>query len=402
MSSILTRIFITISLIVSTTACGTLSTIQLDATGAEAERYARTQNLTAEVEELAKPMVENGHTPGIVIGVLTPDGTQHYFAYGVADKTSGITPDADTLFPVGSLSKGFLGVMTALMIEDGAFSWDDTLKELLPEDTPLSDAASKITLRQLATHTSGLPRQPMTFQTMTSFIKYLFTGESFYQHLDDKYVLNFMSSFSAPAEIEPHYSNIGYGLLGYILELKSNKPLDLLLKEKITAPLNLTQTGYEPSEISGYSQRARGYAGDHPKFIRRGTAVPDWDFTTIMKGSAAIHSTARDLLSFAQAHLCNDESAYCSAYLDTLKVRYPRESKAAAIAWVEDNINDHQISYQVGVVAGYTSYLGLDVKSRTAVVVLQNSFNWGFDIGHRLLLRMAPTAETQAIAYRTD
>ena len=72
-----------------------------------------------------------------------------------------------------------------------------------------------------------------------------------------------------------------------------------------------------------------------------------------------------------------------------MKVRYPQQKEAAAIAWIEDTIDEFHITYQIGLVAGFTSYIGLDVKNHTAVVVLQNSFNWRNDIGHRLLVRMA-------------
>ncbi len=108
-----------------------------------------------------------------------------------------------------------------------------------------------------------------------------------------------------------------------------------------------------------------------------------------MSGSAAIHTTARDLLKFAQAHLCTDHSNYCRALRDTLVVRYPLEKESAAIAWVEDKVDDQRILYQVGIVSGFTSYLGMNVKNKTAVVVFQNSFNFENSIGHRLLVRMA-------------
>ena len=74
---------------------------------------------------------------------------------------------------------------------------------------------------------------------------------------------------------------------------------------------------------------------------------------------------------------------------DTLKVQFEREREAAASAWFVDEIDGHRIAHQIGLVAGYTAYIGIDEQTRTAVVVLQNNFNWTDRIGHRLLLRMA-------------
>jgi CubicO group peptidase (beta-lactamase class C family) len=108
-----------------------------------------------------------------------------------------------------------------------------------------------------------------------------------------------------------------------------------------------------------------------------------------MRGSAGVHSTARDLLSFASAHLKGRETPFNAALSDALQVRFYRPNEAAAVAWIADDIDGQLITYQVGLVAGYTSYIGVDAERKTAVVVLQNSFNWGNNIGHKLLLRLA-------------
>lgn len=374
----------------SLTACGTLSRIQIDPSDQQALRFARSGDLQAEVDSLAQPLVDEIRTPGIVVGVLTADGQKHFFGYGVTDRLSGKKPDGNTLFAVGSLSKGFLADIAALLVQDGVLSWNDSLESLLPANTALSDDAKNITLLQLATHTSGLPRQPMTPQTLSYFIEYLFTGNSFYRHFDHTYLLNYLADFDRPEQAEPQYSNIGYGLLSYVLELRTGKKVDELLQERVAAPLGLSNTDYLPEHLPGYASRARGHAGDQPKFIRRGQLVPDWQFSDILHGTAALYSNADDLLSYAAAHLHSSANTKMdAALLDTLQVRVNRRKEAAAIAWIVDDIGGRKITYQVGLVAGYSSYLGLDTQHKTAVVVLQNSFNWSNGVGHRLLLRMA-------------
>jgi hypothetical protein len=69
-------------------------------------------------------------------------------------------------------------------------------------------------------------------------------------------------------------------------------------------------------------------------------------------------------------------------------VRVPQAKAAAAVAWVVDDVEGQPIVYQIGIVAGYTSYIGIDVTHDTAVVILQNSFNWDSSEGHKLLLRL--------------
>ena len=379
------------------TGCATLTTMDLDPNDSGALRYDRTHDLKAAVDSLAEPVLASGETPGILVGVLTPDGRTHYFSYGVADKDTGASIGPETLFQVGSISKGFLSDLVAVLVDKGEIHWNDTLEDLLPPGTPLSPDARKITVLELATHTSGLPREPMVFQTFEYLIQYTFTGKNFYRNFTASFALDYLKDFEAPAEKEMRYSNIGYGILGYAIELKTGHSLDELMAKYITGPLGLYDTGYEPERLPGYAERAHGYAGDQPFFMRRGSPTPDMHFTELMKGSAALYSDARDLLAYAAANLAPDGDRLTELMQQDLAPQMPGERDVPTMGWFVDHIDGETITYQQGLVAGYSSYLGLDRKHRTAVVVLQNSFNWHYRIGHPLLLRLAKAAEMDAL-----
>lgn len=368
-------------------ACGTLSTWHVDPGNLTAHQDSG--NLGEEVDAIAGSLVHQGQTPGLIVGLLLPDGSTRFFGYGTTEQGGGEVPGPDTLFAVGSLSKGFLGGVTSTLVQDGQLSWSDSLATLLPPEVPLSPDAARISVEQLATHSSGLPRQAATLRTLSYFAEYLFTGDNFYRHLDRDHVLDALADFSAPAKAEPQYSNIGYGILGYALERKTGQSVDTLLAERITGPLRLTHTGYAPELLPGYASRARGYAGDQPKFIHRGEPVPDWHMTDMMRGSAALYSSAHDLLDFAAAHVRQDGSPLNTALADTLRTRIPRSHEAASVAWISDDVAGTRITYQVGLIAGYTSYLAVNPNNHTAVVVLQNAFNWDYSAGHKLMLLLA-------------
>jgi CubicO group peptidase (beta-lactamase class C family) len=369
-------------------ACANFTSMEYDTTDTEALRYAQSGDLRAEVDSAAQPLVARGDTPGVEVGILLPDGTMRFFGYGVADRDTGRAPDADTLFAIGSVSKAILGTIADLLVQQGRLSWDDTLGEAIPADAKSSDDARNITLLQLATHTSGLRRQPYTGPMLLPFFRYLFTGESFYDPLDQEFMLDYLWDYSAPRTVEYKYSNIGYGLLGYAIEHKTGSTLNTLLQRNIAASLGLTRTGYVPEDLPGYATRAHGYAGDQPKFIQRGAPVPDWNFTPMMRGSAALYSSARDLLIFARAHFEAPDTPLGRAMTDTLRVRLARPRESVAIAWTVDNVDGEDIAYIEGVVAGYTSFLGIDTRHRIAVVVLRNTFSWDDSIGGRLLVRL--------------
>ncbi|MGB8663845.1 MAG: serine hydrolase domain-containing protein [Serratia inhibens] len=375
-------------------ACGSLSRMPTDASPLESRRLACSGDLQAEVDSLARPMIDGHQTPGLVVGILTPNGQAHTFGYGVTDTRQGYPMNGNTLFAVGSVSKGFIAEVTVVLVNKGVLHWNDTLATLLPAGTPLSPDAAKITLLQLVTHTSGLPRQMMTPEMLGAFARYLFTGDNFYRSLDTPKFLDYLAHFAAPTVEEPRYSNLGYALLDYILQRRTGKTVDRLTTENILQPLGLTHTRYDAQQLPGYPQRAIGHAGDQPKFIRRGQPVPDWRFSSYMIGAAGLYTDADDLLRYARAHFePTGSAALDKALKDSLTVRFARSKEAAAIAWVVDDVGAQQITYQVGFIGGYSSYIGLDLRHKTAVVVLQNSFNWTNNIGHRLLQRMGEAAD---------
>ncbi|SAF73793.1 beta-lactamase [Enterobacter kobei] len=112
----------------------------------------------------------------------------------------------NTLFALGSLSKGITAEVVACLVHEGQLNWNDTLTTLLPSGTPLSADAQKITLLELVTHTSGLPRQNMDVPMLGKFIRYLSTGDNFYSELGSDNVLRYLANWRAPKDKTPQVS----------------------------------------------------------------------------------------------------------------------------------------------------------------------------------------------------
>lgn len=109
-----------------------------------------------------------------------------------------------------------------------------------------------------------------------------------------------------------------------------------------------------------------------------------------MVGAASLYSSARDLAGYARAHFAAGENASLArAFADVSRIRFYRQKEAANIAWVTDTLADRQITWQVGYIGGYSSYIGFDKRNQNAVVVLQNSFNWSNYLGHTILSQLA-------------
>lgn len=335
------------------------------------------------------PMLVEQQSPGMVVGVIDAKNQRHYWQFGVTDTTHKHPVNEQTLFAVGSLSKGMTAEATAVLVAQGRLHWSDTLETLMPPSVPLSADAKKITLLQLVTHTSGLPRQNMDLPMLTAFIRYLGNGENFYSHLDSDEVVTDLADFSKPDSTEPHYSNLGYAMLDYVLRYQTGQRADQLVQTLIFDPLNMHNSSFTPQKLRSYPLRAIGHAGSQPKFIPRGQVVPDWQFSGNMLGAGGLYTDTADLLTFAAAHLKETGNATLDQALsETMQIYYPRDKEAANIAWVTDTYGEQTITFQVGYIGGYSSYIGIDRKNHFAVVVLQNSFTWQNNLGHSVLRQM--------------
>lgn len=368
--------------------CGTLSNV-----APEAEVPQRAQRTCGDSAQRSindwLPMMVKQHSPGMVVGVIDANSQRHYWHFGVTDDEHRLPVNEHTLFAVGSLSKGMTAEATAVLVAQGRLHWSDTLEMLLPPTVALSVDAKKITLLQLVTHTSGLPRQNMDLPMLAAFVRYLTSGENFYAHLDGDTVVDDLANFVKPASQEPRYSNLGYAVLDYVLKYQTGQRADQLVEALLFNPLGIHNASFTPQKLKAYPQRAIGHAGSQPKFVASGQVVPDWQFKGNMIGAGALYADTADLLTFAAAHLSNSGHQHLdSAINDVMKVYYPRDKEAANIAWVSDSYGEQTITYQVGYIGGYSSYIGIDRKHHFAVVVLQNSFTWQNNLGHSVLRQM--------------
>lgn len=338
------------------------------------------------IDPMINQYMQNKEVTGMIVAIIHHNGPAEFHCYGVTDDARHYAITPDTLFALGSLSKGVTAEIATMLVNEGKLYWDDTLASLLPPDTPLSPDAKKITLLQLATHTSGLPRQPIDLLTLENLLKYFSTGENFYTQLDNDKLLTYLSDFVAPENKVPQYSNIGYAILSNILQRQTGESIENLAQRMMFKPLQMNNSSFIPGSLRSYPYRALGHAGDQPKFIHRGALTPDWAFQNNMIGAASLYSSARDLAEYARAHFSSTHQPEIDrAFKDVTQTYYYRKKEAANIAWVTDEAAGQKITYQVGYIGGYSSYIGFDRKNSNTVIVLQNSFNWSNYIGHTIL-----------------
>jgi serine-type D-Ala-D-Ala carboxypeptidase/endopeptidase len=241
------------------------------------------------VETLARDAL--GAKPGMAVAGAWSEGRA---TFAGASLGAGIgAPVASgaqaTLFEIGSISKVFTGLLLAQAVEAGTLSLDDTLGHLLKGKVDFAHApTAQITLRQLVTHTSCLPRLPPDFRQQG------YVRQDPYRTYDRPRLWSMLGrlNLAQRAPCDGAYSNLGFAVLGEVLAEHSAKPWAELVRQRISEPLGMRNTlqvlGPEAARL------APGFDGDSP-------AVP-WEMQAFA-GAGALRSTAEDLLIFGRAIL---------------------------------------------------------------------------------------------------
>src|ERR1700687_3480262 len=264
---------------------------------------------TGEIREILVRRIDHQEqAAGIVVGIIEPNG-RRVVAYGNLAKGDSRTLDGDTIFEIGSISKVFTSLALADMVNRKEVTLDDPAAKYLPEHVKMPERSGKsITLLDLSTHTSGLPRLPSNLKLKDPRNPYADYS------VDDLY--QFLSGYTLPRDpgSEFEYSNLGGGLLGHLLVHRAGTDYESLIGNRITRPLNMPDTGITLS--SSMKQRmATGHTG-----MLAPTA--NWDLPTLA-GAGALRSSANDMLTFLEAFLGYRESPLAPAMKAMLEVRRP-------------------------------------------------------------------------------
>ena len=374
-------------------ACRTAASRQVWGVDPAIARLEAGNCLQAEVDTLAQPLVASGEACGMVVGVVLPDGTTQTFCYGRTGRPGDPNPpDANSLFQIGSVSKVFVSALLVQLVEEGRLHYDDTVRSILPTNIVVSAEAGGLTLYDLVTHTSGLPREPMSPKQLASYFSYLITGRNLYAHLTTAYLYNYLRDCH-PHRQEPRhffYSNFGFGLLTHLIAVKTGQPATDLIVEKICRPLGMTNSVFVLD--AGQQQRLTvGHVGNQACWKFPSCPIAPWDMGELMRPVGSMYSSVNDLLIFAKANLGMTRDPLESTLAATHRVQIESCRGGEALGWIINRFHDGRqvITFKDGVVSGYRAYLGMDLDARVAVVVLKNQFDWDDKIAHNLLLRLS-------------
>ena len=311
--------------------------------------------------------VSRGTVGAAVVGFYD-QGDVTVFGFGQKNPGEAQKPDGETLFEIGSITKVFTAMLVQRLVEQGRLEWDDPISSYLSDFQFENESVGAITLRSLATHSSGLPRLPANISPTDSLNPYADYVQS------DLYA--FLRSFNPDSlSREYAYSNLGFGLLGSIAADVAEMEYPTAVRDYIFEPLGMSRSfASHPQQMD--SNRALGYSN--------GAVVPAWTFE-VLAGAGAIVSSANDLMQLIQANCEDDASDMHKAIVATQHARVVDEM---ALGWNTRSDSDgNTVYWHNGGTGGYASFLAVNPTKSQGWLILTASteYNWVTELGLSLL-----------------
>ena len=331
------------------------------------------------IRAIVKPRVDTGRYAGVAIGMVTRDGRQRITTYG---PRAGVIPfDGNAVFEIGSITKTFTAAILADMVAKREVALDDAVAKHLPPGTKIPERDGKqITLLDLATQTSGLPRLPGNMVATNP--------QNPYASYTTKQLFDFLATYELPRPIgaQYEYSNLGIGLLGQALSYRAGRDYEALVNERVLRPLGMRDT-----RIALSADMRKRLAPGHDE---SGRAAGLWDLTTLA-GAGALRSTVNDMLIYVRANADSISVPLGRVLAATHGQRRPGPGPNVSIglAWHRLRTpSGRTIVWHNGGTGGYRTFAGYDESSGLGVVVLANSAVSVDDIGMHLLDGSMPLA----------
>ena len=342
---------------------------------------AMTNDHIAKIDSWLQSQVDAANYPSLTTAIVRDGKMVYGRSFGFANVKRNEKASLQTPYYVASVTKAFTATLAVLLDEKGVIKLDDPVAQYLPKGVKISrtpESGATITMRQLASHTSGLPRGvPGKVQSV----------EGWYQ-LEPQRLYDLLSNVqleSTPGTQE-EYSNLAFGLLGHAMELAADKPLAELMDEMICQPMGLKQTSLQVNDrlkpATGYGEGGWHFEKTH-------------SFRSRLAGSGGLVATAEDLAKFLMAQM--DTGILSHQALQTLHKRTILKSRkvtGTALGWslgysryvgpiIKKNGGRSNCSVWIGFVPEY----------KTGVVVVTNCGGPDVDrIGRWMLERSVPGA----------
>ncbi len=351
----------------SGTRVGWISTPAASQAGESVLRQLVTTEATTYLEE-------NSLVNLVVVAVA--DGEEDIVCVGRRSLPFGPPVNESTLFEIGSITKTFTGLLLAVQIEAGEVGLDEPVASLFPESVTVPGKTRQaITLRHLASHTSGLRGMPGSSSTEEEFLASLAA-----------------TTLESEPGTESVYSNMGGAVLGYALSRASGS-YEEAVRTEILAPLHMQQTAIRLDEGLG-ANVAHGYGSSIRvgPFMFARSAPPDPYVAEPFHGAGGLKSSPTDMMTYLKAQM-----GLASGPLKNAIERSHRElfrspgSGGVGMFWLVPK--EAGLIWHNGQTRGFHAFMGFSNDGRFGVVVLTATRRPLESLGLALLKQMRHQAQ---------
>jgi len=334
------------------------------------------KEISAQVKNFIFDQIVNKSKAAIVIGFVDPNGTK-IFSFGNMSTAHNIPVNQNTLFNIGSITKTFTTLLLADMVTQGIVNLNDPIEKFLPPSVNVPQFnGKKITLEDLADHTSGLPEWPSNvwLNNTVGDINPNYNATQLYQALSD-------TKLTREPGSQVQYSSFGIGLLGHILSLKSGGiPFEQLVKDRILDVLGMNDTKIALSQNETNNRFSVGHLGGKEIITPR---IP-----TILADSGAFRSTAPDMLKYVSANLglihtkLDDAMQLGHLIRHTSIIANPMNySEFRGLGWrVLTNFGTETITH-TGAINGWNAFAGFIPTKQVGVIAMCSCDSTDADMG---------------------
>ncbi len=328
---------------------------------------ATMQERLEKIDPLMNRALETLKIPGMAIGVVVDGKVVFTKGYGIRDFSDPLPVTENTLFAIGSCSKAFTTFALGQLVDEGVLAWDDPVIKYLPEFR-LKDihATHHLTIRDLVTHRSGLPRHDFAWYNST---------------FSRKEILDRLPHLEPTCDLREkfQYNNFMYGVAGLVIEKVSGKTWEEFVQERIFMPLGMKSSNFSVE----VSQKADDFASPHTEKNEKIEVIPFRNLSNIGP-AGSINSTIEDMMKWVELQLSDGKQLIQKETLkDMHLVHMPMHSPILedafgyGLGWFTALHEGHYIAAHGGGIDGFISMVTPYPKQKLGVVVLTNSDSHG-------------------------
>ena len=330
------------------------------------------QGFVKQYEQQFEALLASTNTPGAGLVIVKDTEVLHLKGYGTKSAYSNDSVDVNTVFRIGSLSKGFASVLAGILVEDGKLKWTDKVNKYVPEFVLKDPSQSnRVNLIHLLSQSSGLP-----YHAYTNLIEAGVTPKNIAKELKK------VNLISKEGEVYA-YQNAAYSLIGNIIEKVEKKSLPKIFNQQLFSPLKVKNTSTDYQSLVGADNIALPHSGGNGNWRNR--KISKKYYNAIPAGG--INASIADMGEWLQLLLGNHPEIISEKTLAEIfqprinsknRRRYFRNWDMVneayyGLGWrVLTNAQDTFI-YHGGYVNGYRGEILLDPKEKLGICVLANA-----------------------------